>query len=382
MTSNSDRDVSSCPSCGARVPAEADVCDLCGTPVEADIERSREAAPVPAASGADEGALGEEGGVFCNQCGWKNPLDARFCSRCGTKLQDLDAATPVARPASVPPASAASAGTAATQPQTEVDDRVIGKQVGILVGAGLLLVVALFLINVVSKGGSSGTASAPAASPGTAGTPAAAGPSAEEILSQIDAPPVPPQVAERAGELRGEIERLDDQAAAVRRRELVDLYLGAGLLGRAAVEQRHVAEQQGTFDAWRRAGDRLYDWMETVEGAPQMDVANLTVEAYERALSINPGDADVRTDLATAYLRSSTPMQGVQQIKQVLEADPDHVQANFNYGYMLMLINRLDQAEAQFVRVQELVEPESPFYGRAGELLEVIREEQSGAAGS
>ncbi|PSQ79757.1 MAG: zinc ribbon domain-containing protein, partial [Bacteroidetes bacterium QS_8_68_15] len=88
-----------CPECGAVVPAGAEQCVLCGTEVPAEEaaaggEADGAVAPASASSGTDAAApSAEEGdgasdeGVFCNQCGWQNPPGAYFCSRCGHELQ-------------------------------------------------------------------------------------------------------------------------------------------------------------------------------------------------------------------------------------------------------------------------------------------------------
>ena len=62
-------------------------------------------------------------------------------------------------------------------------------------------------------------------------------------------------------------------------------------------------------------------------------------------------------------------MLGVQNIRQVLDEDPDHLQGNFYFGVMLMQINRLDQSKVQFERVKELVDETHPMYQQADIML-------------
>ena len=94
-----------CSSCGARFSAESDYCELCGWPVGQDDHDMRikettpdlpsdTAAEAPPPSGTETAATASPGtetsdaGVFCHMCGWENPPGARFCSSCGTKLQE------------------------------------------------------------------------------------------------------------------------------------------------------------------------------------------------------------------------------------------------------------------------------------------------------
>src|SRR5690606_1222292 len=84
-----------CPECGARLAERAERCDLCGTFVGSGSATppaiDRRIDPPEAHSEEIVGLAGRESGVFCNQCGWKNPPGSRFCSRCGSRLQDSSA---------------------------------------------------------------------------------------------------------------------------------------------------------------------------------------------------------------------------------------------------------------------------------------------------
>ena len=83
---------------------DADRCDLCGTPVEVASDGADESeAPRESDQGTEqveetvserESSSEDATPVFCNQCGWKNPPGARYCSQCGEELQDLSDAAP------------------------------------------------------------------------------------------------------------------------------------------------------------------------------------------------------------------------------------------------------------------------------------------------
>lgn len=375
-----------CTECGARLAENATRCDLCGAEVVAaeprsideansDVEVQGEA-PEPSAPGAET-----SGGVFCNECGWKNPPGARFCSQCGTKLQDLTGATPAVTPEAdagagdktkTPPrktksvdgpiAPAADKAPAKTTPEHPASEsgkdsqQTVSRQVGIIIGVGALLVVALFLITAVSKDG-------PA--PETTNT--------GEVAAQPDAPPLPPEVAARVDELRSQIAQSEGEARQVFQTQLVNMVEGAGRLDLAAIEQRKIAQEQDTPDAWRRAGDLFYDWMNIVEGARKTEIAEQAISAYQTVLEEQPDNLDVKTDMAVSYLNSGDPMQGVTLIKEVIETDSTHVTARFNYGAMLAMIGRTEQALSEFEAVKRLNSEESPYYERADAAIKSIR---------
>lgn len=380
-------DLASCSSCGARLKADATVCDLCGTAVAAamphaatdDMEGETNVSPpvVDAPSPVEQTAEGApSSGVFCNACGWKNPPASRFCSQCGEKLQE-GVRTPVsgrvtvgskpterpAVPASLPPQDGHNPEKLGIAHGSE-NEKAVSRQVGILVGAGVLLVVVLFMITAVSK--------QPAATPPSAAATGTNAPATSTApLPETDAP-LPAQVAQRIEELRAQAEAAPDAAGEIAlRTQMVNLLEGSGRLDLAAAEQQLLAETENTADAWRHAGNLYYDWMSTEEHTEhKIPIAEQAIAAYQKVLALEPNNLDARTDMAVAYLSTNNPMQGVEEISAVLAVDSTHIPARFNYGVMLAMIGRIDKAQTQFEAVKELVaDPASPYYQRADAAL-------------
>ena len=378
-----------CLECGARLAVEAEQCDLCGSPVEsaeamaaaAQAEMTaepltpspdEEAADHPLAFPPPSDRLAVPKQVYCNQCGWQNPVGARYCSMCGTPLQEVDPSRlPAAPPPATVPAKASiphvpvetsedASAAAARDAQAKVEHRAVSRQVGIIVGAGVLLVVALFLVTAVSK-------TRPVAPPAQAAqtTPSGVEPGA--------LPPLASQIAGQAEALEAEIAPLSGEARIAKQRELIALLFDAGRLDRAALEQQKIAQATETPNDWKRAGDLFYDWMDPLEGAEKAQVAGQVIDAYQRVLAVDPDNIDVRTDLATAYLSSNNPMQGVAEIKRVLAVDPNHLHARFNYGIMLAMIGRSELAIEQFERVKGLVDETSSYSQQADDAIRAIQ---------
>lgn len=357
----------SCSECGARLSEDAAACDLCGHPVGANPTPGdadappREAPPSGPASASPAAGAAAEGAVFCNACGWQNPAGANFCSRCGQPLQQVQRSGAVSAPRR--PQAPPSASPAAPPVPPNVPPRA-GRQVGLIVGAGVLLVVALFLVSVVSQENRPATAAQ--------GGGAAAG--AATVVSEPTPAPPPAAIAGRAAELEDEITHLEGTELQASQLELVELYAGAGRYDLAAPIQQQLAEAVDTEGAWTRTGNFYYDAMEQEEGGARAYYAKRAVAAYQNALELNPDNLDVRTDMAVAYMYDpDNPMEAIRQTNLVLDADSNHVQANFNRGIMLMQINRLDQATEQFLKVQRIVgNPQSPVHQRAQEVIDAI----------
>jgi cytochrome c-type biogenesis protein CcmH/NrfG len=56
----------------------------------------------------------------------------------------------------------------------------------------------------------------------------------------------------------------------------------------------------------------------------------LAIEWYQKALAIDPQNADARTDMGTALFYNGHPQDAVAQYRQALEIDPKHEQTMFN----------------------------------------------------
>ncbi len=404
----------SCPSCGARVSPDADRCDLCGAAVESvseeEADASEDASSLDSAQSEEASTSSSEAthSVFCHQCGWKNPPEANYCSKCGAELQDLDAEPPEgARPVAADlPTGSDSAGERQAAPDQPTDEQEeMGRQVALLVGGAVVLVLVLFFLTQWSEGyewsqessDPPAAAQAPASPDGpSAGneTPSqqrpGAAPGAEGAETPADLEELVKQTSgELNSEFAGQVDSLREQIAEASngekqqlQSELVNLLIGAGEPGRAAVLQKKVADATGAVDDRRRAADLLYRWMQQLqeEGQRQQifEVARHAANAYEAVAEERPDDLDARTRMGEAYLLTNDPMQGIKTINAVLDDDSTFVPARFQKGLALLQINRFDQARKEFEKVMRDAGEESAFYRQAERAVEVI-DEQGGS---
>lgn len=420
----------SCPSCGANVPPGSAVCDLCGTPVEETGAASEDPASSdePAAAETEDTGSSDtsppDGSVYCHECGWENPTGANYCSQCGTELQDVaDASAPAGtRPVAADLPSASGPSESETEEPGEGDEQAeMGQQILMVVGTALLLVLGLFFLTQWSQqyewggegspaeegaqraqqqspGGGGGTPSlSGGASDGSGGTrspqaAAASGPADLSTLVDELGGAVEGTVVDRIDSVKTALEDADAEQRRTLRRQLANLYVGAGTPGRAALVQSKLADRTSRTEDRRRAGDLLYKWMRQVQrdqGRREKvaDVARHVAEAYAAVVEERPRDLDARTRMGEAYLLTNNPMKGIEAINQVLDDDSTFVPARFQKGLALLQINRLDQAVTQFEKVMASASQDDPFYQQAKRAIEVIREQtqssgQASSAGS
>ena len=78
--------------------------------------------------------------------------------------------------------------------------------------------------------------------------------------------------------------------------------------------------------------------------------------------------------MAWAYQwNPGTPMQAVIEHQAILAANPDHVEANFNFAMMQTRIGRYERAAELFQRVVSLTDHENPIHQRAATELEAVQ---------
>ena len=374
-----------CVSCGARLEESAEICPLCGWVVgteDHDLLISDQKDETPASLASSEESKPEvkekPSVIFCHHCGTENPLEANFCSSCGTKLYKPEQSTSVetgavkpdtVKKAELPPelkneVEEKSNKEDEIEPLADeepVSSRTSAIQIGMLITSSLLIVTALYMITAFSKRAFPNSEAAPQqqAEAATQQPPAEAAPLSSELEAQVES-------------LMSEAEALAGDAQVAKKREAVNVLMAAQRFDRAAPVQEEIAEATGQAADWFQAGHFYYDWMDQLSGPQRPVAAQSAVGAYEQGLSINPDDLVVRTALAMAYLNTNTPMLGITQIRQVLDEDPDHLEGNFYFGVMLMQINRIDQAKERFERVKELVGPESLMHQQADIMLNNI----------
>jgi len=116
--------------------------------------------------------------------------------------------------------------------------------------------------------------------------------------------------------------------------------------------------------------------------ASQLRWAQPGIRYYQRYIQTSGRDNDARADFATLLFYSGQTDKAIQEIGHVLETDPNHVNANFNLGVILLNgRNDLDGAREQFVKVIELVknDPDLHAIQKQSELLiEQIDETKAG----
>ncbi len=125
-----------------------------------------------------------------------------------------------------------------------------------------------------------------------------------------------------------------------------------------------VKKEPGNVHGWIRLGNTLMDNRRFAEA----------VDAYQKALAIDPKNVDVRVDMGTCYRNIGKPDTAVTEYKKALEIDPRHINAHKNLGVVLA-DDLHDRAGAvkEFEKVLEIA-PNEPDAMQIRQMIQQLKE--------
>lgn len=123
----------------------------------------------------------------------------------------------------------------------------------------------------------------------------------------------------------------------------------------AAYYTEKAAETENSKNAWKRAGERYYYSVGFVSPDERSELYSNAIRCFNKALEIAPGDLDVKTSLAACYVEGTAqPMDGIRMLQEVVEKDPNNVNAHIQLGVFSMKSGQFDKAVMRFQKVTEL----------------------------
>lgn len=133
----------------------------------------------------------------------------------------------------------------------------------------------------------------------------------------------------------------------------------------AAFSYEAIAEAEKTYKTWLLAGDRFTDGYQNYrDTTATAGLLNKAINAYNKALALEPKSLDAQTGLGVAYVTGTqNPMQGIQLLLSVVKEEPKNLKANMNLGMFSMKSGQFQKAIERFKTVIEVnPTPEAWFY--------------------
>lgn len=107
----------------------------------------------------------------------------------------------------------------------------------------------------------------------------------------------------------------------------------AGYEARIAADEARVKQNPQDVQAWIRLGNDYFDTRQHQK----------SIDAYAKALALQPNNADVMTDQGIMYLEMGNHAQAAKNFERANQINPSHVQSLFNLG--VVYSNHLNQPE-------------------------------------
>ncbi|MDO8589203.1 MAG: tetratricopeptide repeat protein [Armatimonadota bacterium] len=104
-------------------------------------------------------------------------------------------------------------------------------------------------------------------------------------------------------------------------------YFGGGRAGSRATVEELIAEGNAAFDAHNRQA---------------------AIEAYEKALEMDPHNPDVLTDTGTMYLELGNTQKAIEYFQRAANESPEHANSRYNLAIAFMSAKRYGEAAMAF----------------------------------
>ncbi|WP_341226853.1 tetratricopeptide repeat protein [uncultured Arcticibacterium sp.] len=133
---------------------------------------------------------------------------------------------------------------------------------------------------------------------------------------------------------------------------LVDFFSEQSIFDSAAYYSGVLAQTSNTEASWLQTADLYYQaYSLTLNPIKREEMAEKTREVYQRVLEINPNQLQAKTNMAMTYTTSSSPMQAILMLRQVLDEDPKFIPAIMSMGALSMQSGQYDKAVSRFQQV-------------------------------
>lgn len=105
---------------------------------------------------------------------------------------------------------------------------------------------------------------------------------------------------------------------------------------------------------WEDTGNRYYMATRFFGDAEKPALFKKAMEAFEKTLAINPGNTEVKINLAACYVESPDPMKGITMLKEIEKTDSNNVNLQLNFAFFSERSGQWDRAIARFKKVLKI----------------------------
>tara|TARA_B100001109_G_C18859399_1_gene473256 strand:- start:794 stop:1696 length:903 start_codon:yes stop_codon:yes gene_type:complete len=125
-----------------------------------------------------------------------------------------------------------------------------------------------------------------------------------------------------------------------------------------AIFSKQKAEAVSTPTNWILAGDNYFKAFRLTKNQNKQ-LAEGAVECYQKALTLEENNLKAKTALGVVYVEGASalgmmPMKGIGLLKEVLNSDPENIDALTNLGYFAIQSGQYDKAIERFKTILQI----------------------------
>jgi Tfp pilus assembly protein PilF len=225
------------------------------------------------------------------------------------------------------------------------------KKTGIILFLGLAISALIFQLpkgNVSNK-----TATSVA---GGANRDAESTETAQAETETSHATPLSPEQQKQIAGLKVTLQQAKTEAQQVSALEkLASAFIGAEKYDSAAYYAANYADKHATLPHVLRAGQLYFEAQTYAINVKKGQILGDKARTYfEKALSLDPNNLLVKTNMAMTYVDTPTPMKGISLLREVIEQEPTFVPAIFNLGILAIKSNQFGKGQERFTQILKL----------------------------
>lgn len=124
----------------------------------------------------------------------------------------------------------------------------------------------------------------------------------------------------------------------------------AGLPGIGASFFEKKAKTDNTEKSYLNAAYRYFDGFKMARDSMERAYfVDKSIENYKKVIELNPDNLNAKTDLGVCYAEgTSNPMQGIALLREVIQKDPNHENAQLNLGFLSVKSGQYEKALERF----------------------------------
>jgi Tfp pilus assembly protein PilF len=170
------------------------------------------------------------------------------------------------------------------------------------------------------------------------------------------ATPLSPEQQKQIAGLKVTLQQAKTEAQQVSALEkLASAFIGAEKYDSAAYYAANYADKHATLPHVLRAGQLYFEAQTYAINVKKSQILGEKARTYfEKALSLDPNNLLVKTNMAMTYVDTPTPMKGISLLREVIEQEPTFVPAIFNLGILAIKSNQFGKGQERFTQILKL----------------------------